>query len=82
MSRQKNTGISARERRRQRRVRNQIAAYITLAVLLLALGAGLFFGGRYLTGKIADRQQEKALEEEMAALAQAESEAAEQESEK
>lgn len=81
MSRQKNTGISARERRRQRRVRNQIAAYITLVVLLLALGAGLFFGGRYLTGKIADRQQEKALEEEMAALAQAESEAAEQESE-
>lgn len=82
MSKQKkNTGMSARERRRQRRVRNQIAAYITLVVLLLALGVGLFFGGRYLTGKIADKRQEKALEEEMAALAQAESEAAAQESE-
>lgn len=60
--------LSARERRRQRRIRNQIWAYITVFVLLLAVGAGAFFGIRTLTEKLENKRHEEAMAEKMAAI--------------
>lgn len=61
-------GLSSRERRRKRRVRNQILARVTMAVLLVCAAGGLFFAGRYVVGLIADRRQEKEFAKAMAAM--------------
>ncbi len=62
--------LSGRERRRQRRIRNQILAYTALALLLIGMVAGGVFGVRYAVGRIRDKRQEEALKKEMEALAQ------------
>lgn len=48
-----------REARRKRRVRNQILAYTTVILFIIALAAGIVFGVRYLTGKSRANQQEQ-----------------------
>lgn len=47
-----------REARRKRRIRNQIVAYITVIVLILAVGAGIVWGVNKLTAERRDAQQE------------------------
>lgn len=47
-----------REARRKRRVRNQILAYITVIVFILAMAAGIVYGVRYLTQESRKREQE------------------------
>jgi len=69
----RSTGTSARERRRQRRVRNQTLAYATLGVLLICLAAGLFFVGRLVTTWIGDWRQEREFSRQMEALSSADS---------
>ena len=79
MAKKKGTSeVSARERRRQRRVRNQIWAYIAVGVLVAGLGAGAFFGIRFVTEEIESRRHAEAMAEQMAAM---EAEEAEQEEE-
>lgn len=68
----KKSGVSSRELRRQRRIRNQILSYITLGILIVGIAVGIFFAGRLITGWISDRRHEKELEKEMAAMAQEE----------
>lgn len=48
-----------REARRKRRVRNQILAYTTVILFIIALAAGIVFGVRYLTKKSRANQQEQ-----------------------
>ena len=48
-----------REARRKRRMRNQILAYATVIVLILAFAAGIVFGVRYLAEESRKREQEK-----------------------
>lgn len=48
-----------REARRKRRVRNQMLAYATVIVLILAVAVGIVFGVRYLTEESRKREQEK-----------------------
>lgn len=63
-----NTGLSNRERRRKRRVRNQIIACVTTGVLLVCAAAGLFFAGRYAARFISDKRQEREFARAMADL--------------
>ena len=48
-----------REARRKRRVRNQILAYVTVIVFILAVAVGIVFGVRYLTVESRKKEQEK-----------------------
>lgn len=48
-----------RAERRKRRVRNQILAYLTVIVFIVAAAAGIVYGVRYLTQESQDREQEK-----------------------
>lgn len=48
-----------REARRKRRVRNQILAYTTVILFIIALAAGIVFGVHYLTVKSRANQQEQ-----------------------
>lgn len=57
-----------RELRRKRRVRNQILAYVSLVVVLLVVGTGIFFAVKAGSNILAEKKQQK-LEAE--ALAQA-----------
>lgn len=84
MAKKKETSqLSNRERRRQRRVRNQILSYAALCVLVICLAAGLFFGIRYVGGRIADKRQEEEFAKAMAEMRAAEenTEAQEEETE-
>lgn len=82
MAKKKETSqLSSRERRRQRRVRNQIMSYVTLSVLVICLAAGLFFGVRYVGSRIADKRQEEEFARAMAEMKQAEEEVETQEAE-
>lgn len=75
MAKKKETSqLSNRERRRQRRVRNQILSYAALSVFVICLAAGLFFGVRYAGDRIADKRQEEEFARAMAELKQAEEE--------
>ena len=66
MAKKKTTArMSGRERRRKRRVRNQILAYITLVLFIVAVAAGIFFAGKFVTGWISDKRHEKQMQEEM-----------------
>lgn len=47
-----------REARRKRRIRNQIVAYITVIVLILAVGTGIVWGVNKLTAERQDAEQE------------------------
>lgn len=47
-----------REARRKRRIRNQIVAYITVILLILAVGTGIVWGAGRLTEARRDAQQE------------------------
>lgn len=71
--------LSARERRRQRRIRNQIWAYVTVCVLLIGVGTGVFFGIRTITEKLESKRHEEAMAAQMAAMdAEAEKQEAEE----
>lgn len=48
-----------REARRKRRIRNQVLAYATVAVFVIALAAGVVFGVQYLTKESHRREQQK-----------------------
>lgn len=77
----KKTDLSRREIRRRRRVRNQMTAYISLGVLLVALLAGVFFGGRYLSERVEEKKEEERLAEELAAMEETETKEETEESE-
>lgn len=66
-----------RARRRARRIRNQILAYLTVIFLVAGVLVGCFFGGRGIIQKFqADRQEKKRQEEQLKALEEAEEEPA------
>lgn len=48
-----------REARRKRRVRNQILAYTTVVIFILALAVGIVFGVQYLTQAGIENEQQK-----------------------
>lgn len=82
MAKKKETSqLSSRERRRQRRVRNQILSYVSLCIFVIGIAAGLFFAVRYVGGRIADKRQEEEFAKAMAEMAQAEAEEETQEEE-
>lgn len=60
--------ISARERRRKRRIRNQILAYVSLIVIIGGLAAGAFFGVRKVMQVMDDRKQAEEMAEELVRL--------------
>ena len=61
--------------RRRRRIRNQIIAYITVAIFFVAIVVGAVFGIRKLMGIIAERRQAEEVERQLEeAAAQAEQE--------
>ncbi len=71
--------MDRREQRRKRRIRNQIIIYCVAAVLLAAVGCGVFFGYRYLSEKSAEKKAAEAAQQESIAAEeslQAEEEAA------
>lgn len=47
-----------REERRRRRIRNQVIAYLVLLILLAGIGAGGYFGIRFLIGNIKPVNQQ------------------------
>ena len=47
-----------REARRKRRIRNQIVAYVTVIILILAVGTGIVWGVNKLTAERRDAEQE------------------------
>ena len=60
--------LSRRELRKKRRIRNQILAYSSFCVILVALLVGIVLGGRTLYTYIEEKHQEKVLAEELAAM--------------
>lgn len=74
MTKKEKAELSARERRRKRRIRNQIWAYTALVVLLAAAGVGAVFGVKHVTEQLESKRHEEAMAEEMAAMQEAESE--------
>lgn len=72
------SGISDRERRRQRRVRNQILSYITLIVLIVCIAAGIFFALRFVTKWLREKKQQENPEEETEIIEETETEEAEE----
>lgn len=53
-----------REARRKRRIRNQIVAYLTVIVLILAMGTGIVWGVNRLTEERRDAEQESQASQE------------------
>lgn len=47
--------LSRRQYRRKRRVRNQVISYISLVVIMVGLGVGGFFGTKYATKVMKDK---------------------------
>ena len=47
-----------REERRRRRIRNQVIAYLVLVILLAGIGAGGYYGIRFLVGNIKPVSQQ------------------------
>lgn len=72
------SGISDRERRRQRRVRNQILSYITLIVLIVCIVAGIFFALRFVTKWLREKKQQENPEKETEIIEETETEEAEE----
>lgn len=60
--------LTAREKRRKRRIRNQIIAYIALVVVILAAAAGIFFGVRAAMQIIEEKQQAEEMERQLQEL--------------
>lgn len=76
--------LTSREKRRRRRIRSQIIAYIVLALLIILVGVGIFFGVKAAMNGIEAYNQEVSnalAEAETKAAQEMESEAAEQASE-
>lgn len=73
--------LSAREKRKKRRIRNQILAYVSLVVIIGGVAAGAVFGTRKVMQVLDERKQAEELVrqmEEQQAEAQAEAEAAQE----
>lgn len=78
---EKERGLTKEELRHKRRVRNQIIAYTSIAVIVLALAAGAFFGIKSAAKVISDKKEEalaKQLEEQRAAEEEAAAQSEEQ----
>jgi len=58
--------------RHKRRVRNQIIAYISLAIIIAALAAGGFFAAKYIAKLLKDRKPEEVPEETSSEFAESE----------
>lgn len=56
--------LNARERRRKRRIRNQILAYVSLVVIIAGVAAGSFFGIRKVMQVMDERKQAQELARE------------------
>ena len=67
-----------RELRRKRRVRNQIFAYVSLVLILILVGVGAFFAVKTGSNVLAERKQQK-LEEALAQMEDAMTQASEEE---
>ena len=67
-----NNEEARRARRKARRIRNQILAYIAVIMLVAGALGGCFLGGRKIIQKFQSNKQEKDLEEQLAALEQEE----------
>jgi len=59
--------VSRRQMRRKRRVRNQVIAYVSLGVMLIALMVGGYLGIRYLSGNDDNKKVVSANEAEVSA---------------
>ena len=51
--------MDRRDRRRKRRVRNQIISYIVAVVLLAGLVTGGFFGVRHISNAMEEKKQQE-----------------------
>lgn len=67
-----NNEEARRARRKARRIRNQILAYVAVIMLVAGALGGCFLGGRKIIQKFQSDKQEKDLEEQLAALEQEE----------
>lgn len=67
-----NSEEARRSRRRARRIRNQILAYLVIIILVAGALGGSFLGGRQLIQKFQSNKQQKELEEQLKALQEAE----------
>lgn len=59
-----------REFRRKRRVRNQILAYVSLVLILLVAGVGIYFAAKAGSTVMAEKKQQKLEEEALAQVAE------------
>ena len=57
-----------REYRRQRRIRNQVLAYVGLVVTLAAVTVGGIFLARFLSGRINEQKQKDEIEEQISQM--------------
>lgn len=64
--------MDRRDRRRKRRVRNQIISYIVAVVLLAGLVTGGFFGVRHISNAMEEKKQQEESQSQEESLAQAE----------
>lgn len=61
-----------REYRRKRRIRNQIIAYVTVGIFLVALAAGVVFGIRAVTARLSEKKQAGELAKQLEEMTQEE----------
>lgn len=76
---EENRELSRREIRRRRRKRNQITAYISVAVFAIACIAAIGFGVSSVMGMISDKKQEAELQKKLAEKQEAEEQAVSEE---
>lgn len=69
MAEKKSKKIDSRTVRRRRRIRSVILSYFAMAVILVAIGAGIFFGVKKVANVISDKKAQIAAEQ--AAIAEA-----------
>lgn len=69
-----NSEEARRARRRARRIRNQILAYLVIIIFVAGALGGCFLGGRKVVQKFQKNKQEKELEEQLKALQESEEE--------
>lgn len=67
-----NRDMDRREFRRKRRIRNQIIAYVSLAVFVVGITIGAVFAANYLTKQAKDKKQAEELAQQLEELEESE----------
>lgn len=64
------TPLEKRQLRRQRRIRNQVIAYVSLAIVVVVLLGGGIFGTKKLTELINQKNQEQQIQEQLTQMSE------------